>query len=85
MDILTISLIIAIVISAAAFIFGGVFAGAMGAAILGTLVLIGFATIPTTPFIPLWFVIFVIIIEAILLAYKMAEALGIRFNGGNTG
>jgi len=85
MDILTILLVIGIIVSAAGFIIGGMFAGAMGAAILGTLVLVGFATIPTTPFIPLWVVIFIIIIEAVLLAYKIAEAMGIRFNGGNTG
>jgi len=77
MDVWLISMIIGIVITGIAAMAGGYFAGIAGALILGTIALLGLSFIPATPIIPIWIGILVIVIESILIAYKIAQGLGL--------
>ena len=83
MDIATMSLLIGILITMVAALIGGFFAGFTGALILGSLAMLSLAFIPATPIIPIWLAVFIVTIEIILTAYKIATSFGLGRTQGD--
>lgn len=70
---LLISLLVTLLVTLAVSVYGGF----VGGIVIGTLCLIGFAVIPSTPFIPLWVVVGIVLVEVVLAAYKIAGGFGL--------
>ena len=83
MDVATMSLLIGILITMVAALIGGFFAGFTGALILGSLAMLSLAFIPATPIIPIWLAVFIVTIEIILAAYKIATGFGLGRTQGD--
>jgi len=81
MDIGTIALLVAIILTIVFTVAGAMFGGFTGALILGTLALIGCSFIPASPIIPIWFTVLIIVVEIILIAYKMSQGFGLGKSG----
>ena len=82
MDVATITLFISMVITMTCFGLGAYCGGIYGGLIFGTIAILGFSLIPTIPMIPIWVAVLVILLEIILIAYKVAQAFGIGQGGG---
>ena len=82
MDVPTIIMLVSIAISGLVALAAGYFGGVLAALIISAICILGFATIPTVPFIPIWTAALIVLIEVILIAYKTAQIFGFGKGGG---
>jgi len=69
-----ITAVICLIIVAILAVVGSIFGGIVGGILLSTLALLGFSAIstPTLTFIPSWVTVLIIVVEVILIAYKVS-------------
>lgn len=82
MDIATMITIIGIALVGIMAILGSIYGGFVVAVLLSTITLIGLAVLPSTPIIPIWVAVLVIIGEVLFIAYNIAKLFGLGSGGG---